>query len=778
MKTNLLSLWLLVLTIFSFSCQKDETTATKPAPVQRFEIKDVQLLDGPFKHATDLNQKMLLETFDADRLLARFRIEAGLEPKAEPYQGWEAETIAGHSLGHYLKALTLMYNTTHDEQYRERVIHIVDELAECQAADPDGYIGAFANGKKIYTEQIAKGNIRSQGFDLNGLWAPYYTQHKILDGLISAKELCGYEKGQEVAAKFADWIYTIVKDLNPDQIQNMLDCEHGGINESFVELYYLTGDQKYLGLSEVFYHKKILDSLANGKDILPGKHANTQIPKLIGLARRYELTGNQRDHDAAVFFWDRVVNHHSYVTGGHCNHEYFGNPDQLTHRLSDNTTETCNVYNMLKLSRHLFEWEPSTEVGDFYERALFNHILASQHPQSGRVIYNLSLEMGGFKVYQDPYWFTCCVGSGMETHAKYSGNIYYHNDKDLYVGQMIASKLTWAEKGLTLTQKTNFPEEQGSTFIFQTEKPVDLNLILRYPYWAKNGIEIMVNNQKVEVIQEAGSFITISREWSNNDIVTVKVPFSLRLEAMPDNADRVAVMYGPLVLAGDLGAVEDSAATKPDYVPVIMTENRDPSAWLVPVAGEVNTFETVKVGNPRNFTLKPFYKEHDRRYSVYFDMFTEESWLAYQQEYKAKMEAKKALEAKTLDYFVMGEMQPERDHNLKGDSIYVDEMKGKKARVASRGGNFTFTMKVMPDAKNTLVAEYWGGYTGSKTFDILVENEVIATENITDKKPGEFIDVLYDIPNAITKGKDKVTVAFIPHVGHRAGPVFSVRTIR
>ncbi len=765
--------------MISYSCtQSKADMESVKAPVHQFDLKDVTLLSGPYKDATELNIEMLTKTFEPDRLLARFRIEAGLEPQAEPYGGWEAETIAGHTLGHYLKACALMYSTTHDEQFADRVRYIVDELALCQAADPDGYIGAFAKGKEIFTNEVAKGDIRSQGFDLNGLWAPYYTQHKILAGLIAASEHCDYEKGIEVASKFADWIYTIVQGLNHDQVQNMLDCEFGGINETFVELYHLTHKDKYLKLSEIFYHEKILDSLAHGVDILPGKHANTQIPKLIGLARRYEITGNNTDQNAASFFWDRVVNHHSYVTGGHCNHEYFGQPDQLTHRLSANTTETCNVYNMLKLTRHLFEWSPSAEEADFYERALLNHILASQHPATGKVIYNLSLEMGGFKSYQHPHGFTCCVGSGLETHAKYGGNIYYHNDQELYISQYIASSVQWNDKGLKLTQKTNYPVEQGTTLILDLEAPQTFAMNIRYPYWADQGIEIAINNEQLSLENQPGSFITIDREWKNGDAVVIRFPFSLRLEAMPDNEDRVAMMYGPLVLAGDLGEVEHPGANNRDFVPVIMTEDRNPKLWLEAVKGEPNTFKTRDVGDPRNFTLKPFYQMHDRRYSVYFDLFNAEKWKVYQEEYQAKLEAKKLLEVQTVDFMQMGEMQPERDHELKGEGIYVEELKGKKARVASRGGHFNFVMKVLADQPMTLVAEYWGGYTGSKTFDILVDDVLIATENITDKKPGFFMDIHYPIPAEVTKGKEQVKVSFMPHTGHRAGPVFSIRTIK
>ena len=403
-----------------------------------------------------------LLNYDPDRLLARFREEAGLEPKANPYGGWEAESLAGHSLGHHLSACAIMYQTTSDIRFKERADYIVDELEEIQEANGGEYLGAFTDGKKIFEEEIAQGNIRSQGFDLNGIWAPFYTHHKVMAGLRDAYRLLGNEKALEVEQNFADWIGSIVLNLSNDGVQNMLHCEFGGVQETLADLYEDTGEDKYLKIARVFHHEAIIDPLTNGEDILPGKHGNTQIPKLIASSRLYEITGNENDRKPAEFFWERVVNHHSYVTGGHGNHEYFGAPDKLRNRLSDGTTETCNVYNMLKLSRHLFMWEPRAKVADYYERALFNHILSSQHPESGQVIYNLSLEMGGHKHYQNPEWFTCCVGTGMETHSKYGSNIYYHNDEDFYVSQFIASKVHWENHGITITQETGFPEEQST----------------------------------------------------------------------------------------------------------------------------------------------------------------------------------------------------------------------------------------------------------------------------------------------------------------------------
>ncbi|MGV8094604.1 MAG: beta-L-arabinofuranosidase domain-containing protein [Mangrovibacterium sp.] len=781
---NKLILLVLTGTILFTSCNKhvDPRISTQSPEVVDFKvlpfaISDVKLLDGPFKHATELNIQSLLN-YEPDRLLAKFRSEAGLKPKAEHYKGWEDNTIAGHSLGHYLSAISMMYQTTGDERFLDRVNYIVSELDSCQQADGEGYIGAFPNGKKILEEEVAKGDIRSKGFDLNGIWVPYYTQHKVMMGLMDAYKLCGNKKALQINIRFADWLETVIKNLNDNQIQEMLNCEHGGMNEALAELYAMTGNKKYLDMSRVFHHKVILDSLAHEKDILPGKHANTQIPKLIGLARRYELTADPSDRRAAEFFWDRVVNHHSYVTGGHCDHEYFGPPDTLRNRLSDGTTETCNVFNMLKLSRRLFEWEARPEVADFYERALFNHILSSQHPGDGRVIYNLSLEMGGYKAYQDPMWFTCCIGTGMENHSKYSENIYYHNNEELYMAQFIASELTWKEKGLTLTQSTRYPEEQGSQLKITCTNPVPLTLQIRYPYWAEKGITILVNGKNQKIKEKPGSFIAIDRTWENGDVVDVKFPFTLRVETMPDDTNRVAFLYGPLVLAGDLGPEDDPKSADPFYVPVFVTENRDPNVWTKPVEGKVNTFKTIDTGRPADIELKPFFQTHERRYSVYFDLFSETGWTRYQEEYRLKQEQKKKIELMTVDFFQPGEMQPERDHQFDSERSWAETFKHKKFREADRGGWFSFQMEVHAGQPMALVFEYWGGFPGSRTFDILVNDTKVATENISNVKAGEFFYQTYELPDQLTVNGGRIKVKVIPQEGHRAGPVFSVRTIK
>lgn len=592
-----------------------------------FDLADVKLLDGPFRHASDLDRAALLN-YQPDRLLAGFRKEAGLKPKAEHYGGWEGETLAGHSLGHYLSALSLMYRATGDSVFLARVNYIVSELKECQDAGVSGYLGVPPGARRIFEEEIARGIIRAQAFNLNGLWSPFYTQHKILAGLRDAYRLCGNATALDVEERFADWIYTIVDDLSPEQVEEMLHCEYGGMTEVLADLFADTNNEKYLKMSHIFQDRFILEPLSRGEDILTGRHANTIIPKLTGLARRYELSGDIADRKTAEFFWKTVVRHHSYVTGGNGNKEYFGEPGKLRDRLGNATTESCNVYNMLKLTDHIFEWSASPEAADFYERALFNHTLASQNPENGRVVYNLSLEMGGFKEFQDPEWFTCCIGTGMENHAKYGSSIYFHNNNELFVVQYIASELNWKEKGLKLTQATKYPEEQGTTVIITAEKPVYMTINIRYPSWATEGIEITVNGKRTLVSQEPGSFIPIRRRWKTGDKIEVHLPFKLRLESMPDDSLRVAIFNGPIVLAGKLGPVSDTTVLNPQNTPALITTNRDPAAWTVPVEGKTNTFRLNQVGKPRDTELQPFYTTYDMRYSIFWDMLTEEAWKA------------------------------------------------------------------------------------------------------------------------------------------------------
>jgi uncharacterized protein len=743
-----------------------------------FDIRDVVLLDGPFKHAQDLNIMVLLN-YEPDRFLATFRKEAGLEPKAERYGGWESSSIAGHSFGHYLTACAMMYQSTGMTEFLNRVNYMIDEMAIIQEANGNGYIGAFPKGQQVFEEEVASGIIRASAFDLNGIWAPWYTHHKVMAGLRDAYFLCDNQKALDVALDFAGWMDGIVSHLPYETIQEMLICEYGGMNEVLADLYGMTGDKKYLDLSRVFHDHFILDSLAMGIDVLPGKHANTQIPKVTGLARRYELTGNTEEKKTAEFFWDRVVNYHSYVTGSNALNENFGPAGQLRDRLGPHTGETCNVYNMLKLSDHLFRWNGQPAVADYYELALFNHILASQHPESGRVTYHLSIDMGGFKYWQDPFAFTCCVGSGMENHAKYNENIYYHNDNELYVSQYIASNLNWQEKGLKLTQMTRYPEEQGTSLLFEVSEPLPLTLQLRYPAWAENGMEITVNGIPQQVEAQPGSFVGINRIWENGDLVEVKIPFSLRIKTMPDDQNRIALFHGPLALAGDLGPVDDHRAYDLVYVPLMVTGNRNPEQWVSPAVNRVNTFETIEVGRPRNVELKPFYETYDRRFSIFWDMSDEETWHALEARHLAVMEQKRMLEERTIDFFQPGNIDHERSHLFEGPQSTAHTFRDRTYRVSLANGWFSVIMKVNPNGPNTLNLEYWGGgYRREKSFDIMVEGIRIASEDITEARGEEFFHAEYPIPQNLTNGKKEIEVRISAQARRIAGPVYGIRTVR
>jgi DUF1680 family protein len=749
-----------------------------PLKAEAFPLAEVRLLNGPFKHAQELDHQYLLQ-LQADRLLAWYRKEAGLPEKATVYGGWESKGVAGHTLGHYLSACSEMYVATGDKRLRERVDYIVRELALCQQANGNGYVAAIPNGKKVFAE-LAKGVIKSQGFDLNGAWVPFYTLHKELAGLRDAYRLCGNTNALVVERALADFIGQTLSHLNHDQMQKILACEHGGMNEVLADLYADTGDESYLQLARRFYHEAVLVPLTEHKDILDGLHANTQIPKLIGLADLYELTGDTNDRSAAMFFWDRVVNHHSYVSGGDGLDEHFGPPDKLNNRLGNNTTETCNVYNMLKLTGHVFEWTASAAAADFYERALYNHILASQNSDDGRVIYNLTLAMGGRKHYETPFnSFTCCVGTGMESHARYGAGIYFYSTNSLYVNLFIASTLDWKEQGVYLTQETKFPDAEKSTLIFQCAQPQKFTLNIRRPYWAGDGYAIIVNGKSLDVKGSSpSSYISIKRAWRSGDKVEIHLPRVLHLQAMPDNPDRVAVLYGPLVLAGMLGPENDPNADKSDYVPVMLTDNKPPSDWMLPLTNESCMFQTENVGRPRDVILQPFYRINSGHYTVYWDIFTQEQWRVREAVYEVKQKARQELESRTVDFFQPGEMQPERDHNFTSEKSRFGDAGGHKWRDAIDGGWFSWNMKVLPDQPQALILTYWGGDSGDRIFDILVNGQLLASQTLANNTPGKFFDVTYPLPKDWLKDRKSITIRVQGHPGATAGGIFGARLLQ
>jgi DUF1680 family protein len=747
-----------------------------PPQAAPFSPQAVRLLPGPFKDGQEIAVKYLL-SLEPDRFLANFRKEAGLKPKASQYGGWESQGVSGHCAGHFLSGCAIAHAATGDPRLLERVTYLVAELAACQQANGDGYVAAIPNGKAIYAD-VAAGRIRSAGFDLNGGWVPNYTMHKVFAGLRDAYRLCGNAQALEVSRKLADWYEKTHAGLSEEQMQQILACEHGGLNETFADLYADTGDERYLKLARRFQHRAILDPLARGEDILPGKHANTQIPKLVGLARLHELTGNPADRAAAGFFWDRVVNHHSYITGGHCDHEHFGQPDKLNDRLSDNTTETCNVYNMLKLTGHVFGWNPSANVADFQERALMNHLRGTQHPD-GRVIYNLTLRPGGTKHYQTLYdSFTCCVGTGMENHVKFADSIYYHNADTLWVNLFIASEVAWQQRGVKVTQATAWPFGDAATFSFTCAQPQEFTLRLRHPHWALDGIRVSINGERVATASQPSSYVELRRQWQSGDRVELQFPMSLRTEAMPDNPKRIGVFYGPTLLAADLGPANDPAARRADYVPVVVTDQQAATEWVKPVSLAGLKFKTNGVGKPRDVELVPFFALHDRSYTVFLDVFSSAEWAAREAAVRAEREREAALAARTVDELRIGEQQSEHDHQLQGERTSTGEAQGRKWRHAIDGGWFSFVLKVPPAQASELQLTYWGGENDNRVFDILVDGRKIATQRLKQNQPGRFFEVVHSLPAELTRDKQQVTVKLQAHPGAWAGGLFGVRMLR
>lgn len=758
--------------------ENNQLVRVKPVvPIQAyaFPLSDIILLPGPYKTAHDADVRYLL-LIEPDRLLSQFRTHAGLKPKAEKYGGWESEGLAGHTLGHYLSACAMEYSVSKSPELLKRVNYIVEELDECQHARRTGYVGAIPREDSVFME-VAQGNIRSRGFDLNGAWSPWYTIHKVMAGLLDAYLYCNDQKALLIEQKMADWTGDVLKNLTDEQIQKMLLCEYGGMNEVLVNTYAFTNDKKYLDLSYKFHDRVVLDSLANGVDILPGRHSNTQIPKVIGTVRRYELTGDRKDFQIGDFFWKTVVHHHSYAPGGNSNYEYLSEPDKLNEKLTDNTMETCNTYNMLKLTRHLFALQPNAELMDYYERALYNHILASQNHENGMMCYFVPLRMGTRKEFSDEFnTFTCCVGSGIENHVKYGESIYFKGkDGSLFVNLFVPSTLQWKEKDVRVTLKGNVPIDDKVSLVIETTEPQSFAINIRKPHWAGDKLIVRVNGREIAATIQPNGYLKVFRQWKNDDMLELSLPSSLYAVSMPDNDSRKAFFYGPVLLAAVLGKTEPDPMRG---IPVLVTNEQDVRKLFVASSSDSVAFNTNRIGAPTDITLQPFHSLDDEYYSVYLDVFTPGSWKEEQKRYEEKKKAVYEMEKSTVDVLRVGEMQPERDHRFTGENLETGESHTRKFRAASRGGFFSFTMKVTPGFSHNIIATYWGMDNRGRTFDILVDGEKVATEDLNKFKESKFYDIPYRIPAHLLTGKSTIKITFQAKPGNQAGPVYGVRVVK
>jgi DUF1680 family protein len=784
---------------------------------QPLPLNNVRLLGGPLKTAQDVTAVYLLE-LEPDRMLAGYRIRAGLEAKAEGYGGWDAvdsRQLTGHIAGHYLSAISLMYAAAGNEEFKRRADYIVTEFKEVQDKRGNGYLGAIVNrdgidGLELFG-RLSREEIQSGGFDLNGLWSPWYTLHKTFAGLRDAFRFTGNKMALEIEIKFAEWAERILAPLDANQIQRMLNTEFGGMNEIMADLYADTGDKRWLDLSYKFEHRSFIEPLKRHQDILEGKHGNTQVPKLIGSADRYAYAGDAGDILAAGFFWDQVVQHHSFATGGHGQDEYFHEPGKLSNRVDGRTAETCNVYNMLKLTRRLFAIRPDAHYADFYERALLNHILASIDPKDGRTCYMVPVGRAVQHEYQGMFRsFTCCVGSGMESHALHGDGIYYESGDKLWINLFAPSTAEWTSAGAILKVDTDFPEGESATLEITLQSPKELTLALRRPYWVGDGFSVKVNGKVVSKnvidpyldvpesgrpvegragVDKSGTYVELTRIWKTGDRVELILPKTLRLEPTPDNPQVTALMWGPLVLAADLGPERErgrDVSSEPPTVPVFVAAGKTIDEWVQPVSGEAGHFRIRDVGRDSfgadieiETDLIPFYRLHRRTYSIYFDLFTEAGWEEKKAEYVAEQERQRALEKATVAYAQPGEMQPERDFNFQGgeDSRVARAM----GRAGRRGSSwFSFDLPVEPDRPMVLVVTYYSGERrGSQAlFDILVDGQHVSQQGVENSDPPRFFDVEYALDPAMIKGKEKVTVRFEAAEGNSIASVFGIRMIR
>jgi hypothetical protein len=748
------------------------------AVTQPFGLSDVKLLDGPVKEMQERTRRYLHD-LDSDRLLHNFRVTAALPSSAQPLGGWEAPNceLRGHFVGHFLSACAMMYASTGNKELKAKADAMVAELAKCQKALGGQYLSAFPES---WFERVETGK---------RVWAPWYTMHKIMAGLLDMYVYCGNEQALGVLKNLAKWAKGRIDKLSDEQLAQMLRVEFGGTNEVLYNLAAITGDPDHMALAHKFDQPFFFDPLAVGRDNLTGLHANTHIPKAIGAARRYELTGEERYRKIAGFFWDCVVNTRMYATGGTSDGEHWRKPNELAGTLHATNQETCCTHNMLKLTRHLFEWTADARYADYYERALYNGIFGTQDPKTGMMMYFVPLGAGYFKLFNTPdtsFW--CCTGTGVESFAKPADSIYFHNDNALFVNLFIASEVNWADKGVRVEQRTAFPEEAGTTLICHAKKPAEFALNIRVPYWATRGVEVKINGSKETTKADPCSYLKLNRVWKDGDQVEVGLPMSLHVHAMPDDKTLQAFMYGPVVLLGRLGtegltedrfyAMNQGAFGDPVPAPTFVASTDDLAAWVKPVEGQPLTFRAT--GQKRDVAFEPFYKLFGQRYAVYWRVFKQGSkeYRAFLDEQAAEEARQREREGRLVDSVTPMNRKEESAHKMRGERTQAGLHMGKPWRHSSDGGWFSYDMKVLPDQKMFLVCTYWGSDGGARTFDIQVDGRKIATQTLNNNAPNKFFDVTYEIPAELISGKERVTVRFQAHPDSFAGGVFGCAILK
>ena len=791
---------------------------------EEFPLGDVTLLDGPLKKARDLNINTLLQ-YDCDRLLAPYRKEAGLEPKAKAYPNWDG--LDGHVGGHYLSAMA-MNAAMGNEECRRRMDYMIGELQRCADANaknhPDwgkGYVGGMPNSERIWS------NFKKGDFGVYfGSWAPFYNLHKMYAGLRDVWLYCNDEvkpwglqpswmQAKQLFLGFCDWAIDLTAGLSDAQMEQMLGNEHGGMDEVLADAYAMTLDKKYLDAAKRFSHHRLLTPMSQRQDNLDNMHANTQVPKVVGFERISKLSGDENYHNAALFFWDIVTGQRSLAFGGNSRREHFPSKEACMDFINDiDGPETCNTNNMLKLTELLHHRNPEARFADFYELATFNHILSSQHPEHGGYVYFTPARPRHYRNYSAPneaMW--CCVGTGMENHGKYGQFIYTKRGDNLFVNLYVASELNWKDKGFVLRQETNFPYGETSriTITQCPKRNSQFTLQVRYPGWVKPGqFQVKVNGQIVGtnlgvggsddvfgLVTGPSSYVPITRQWKKGDVVDIEFPMYTSIKYLPNEPQYIALMHGPILLGMKTGT-EDLAHLIADdsrfgqyasgkklpinEAPILINNHiEDIANQLQPISGKPLHFTlSTRMENAINNEIQPFFEIHDSRYMMYWLALSEDKYKSYLDDLAKQEQERQALEARTVDKVQPGEQQPETDHKMETDRSQTGNTNDVFWRDASNSHYFSYLMQTGGNTDLSLRLKYWGvGEWKSHEFDIFIDDQLLTSINNTGKyRISEFKYEVYPIPAEMLQGKTQVRVKFVAKPNKQIGEIYGVRLIK
>ena len=726
-------------------------------PLEEFSMKNVTLLDS---HEQNAFQKEVeyLKSLEPDRLMRGFGDISGRKINAEKYGGWETSAIQGHTLGHYLTAVSQSYASSGDKELKEITDYMISVLKGCQLQN--GYLHAIPED---HFDRIESGNT-------SGTWVPWYSMHKILAGLIDVYTFTGNKDALTIASKLGDWVYSHTSKWTPEIQKTVLNVEYGGMNDCLYNLYKYTKNENHLSAAHSFDEMTLFEPLYNGEDILNGKHANTTIPKIVGAINRYTVTGEEYYLQVAANFWEMVVQNHTYITGGNSEWEHFGEPKVLDAERTNCNCETCNTYNMLKLTRALFKATGDKKYGDYYENTIINAILSSQNPETGMTTYFQPMATGFFKVYSSPTdHFWCCTGSGMENFSKLGDSIYFHGADSIFVNRYTSSKVVWEEKGLTITQNADLP-----TVKFTINGSAEAKIVLRVPDWCEEKPIVKINGEK-EYVKVRDGFITLDRQWNDGDVVEYTMEMKVTVHPLPDNENTVAFKYGPWVLSANMGQNEMNTSTTGVNVTVPLWD-ATASDVLIVEKGSVNKWlrnideNLVRIGDTLEFELKgtnqslifsPHYKQHTSRYGIYFTIADS----------KTKLPQNESDKYIVIDSLPVGNDQYEFSHNLKSENSSSGNHKGLMFRDATSEGWFSYEMTVDNTTTNYIKVKYYSGDVGRR-FKIFIDDELLWNVVLEDPNPNNFYDVYYEIPEKMIGDKKKITIKFQAETGSYAGGIF------